>query len=204
MKFLSFAVRRELMVKAAEDLRVLSSPKEALAEGLSLGFGGPVDPEGQPLDQRIVGHLGSISLINRERQDVPATTLNHKTVAILFSASWCPGCQAFLPKLITTYRALERRGEHFEVVFVSGDRDEESFNSYFNKMPWLAVPFSNKQALQQLSQLFRVRAIPTLVILDLTRGRLVSMDGCEAIASGSYAIQEEEEEGEEKRKDVNQ
>jgi hypothetical protein len=35
----------------------------------------------------------------------------------------------------------------------------------------------------QLSQLFKVRAIPTLVLLDLTRQKLVSMDGCQAIAS---------------------
>ena len=38
-------------------------------------------------------------------------------------------------------RRLKEKGEQVEVVFVSNDKDEGSFNNYFSKMDWLAVPF---------------------------------------------------------------
>lgn len=71
------------------------------------------------------------------------SSLAGKTVGIYFSASWCPPCQSFTPKLMDTVRKLKDRGEQLEVVFVSNDRDEESFKKYFDKMDWLAVPFKD-------------------------------------------------------------
>lgn len=46
-----------------------------------------------------------------------------------------------------------------EVVFVSNDRDEESFKNYFSKMDWLAVPFSRAatRALAQVRLLIPLR-----------------------------------------------
>lgn len=68
----------------------------------------------------------------------------------------------------------------FEVVFVSSDKDEGSFYSYFDKMPWLAVPFSDAETRKTLKQTFKVRAIPHLVILDGT-GKVSSGDGIRLI-----------------------
>ena len=68
----------------------------------------------------------------------------------------------------------------FEVVFVSSDRDEESFNAYFKKMPWLAFPFAESETRQSLKELFKVRGIPHLVILDGS-GRVSTEEGVRII-----------------------
>lgn len=91
--------------------------------------------------------------------------LNGKIVGLYFSASWCGPCRNFTPKLCEVYNELLSKGD-FEVVFVSADEDEESFNGYFSKMPWLAVPFSDSATRERLDQHFSVRGIPYLVILD--------------------------------------
>ena len=36
------------------------------------------------------------------------------------------------------------KGKGLEVIFVSGDRDENSFKEYFGEMPWLAIDFNDK------------------------------------------------------------
>ena len=53
-----------------------------------------------------------------------------------------------------------------EVVWVSGDDDLEEYQNYFKKMPWVAIPFGDSNRIQTLSQLFRVRGIPSLFVLD--------------------------------------
>ena len=39
---------------------------------------------------------------------------------------------------------LVENGDHedFEIVFVSNDHDQESFDSYFNTMPWPLASFA--------------------------------------------------------------
>ena len=49
-----------------------------------------------------------------------------------------------------------------EVVFVSSDSDQSSFEEYFKTMPWKALPFGSSQK-DALSAKFGVRGIPTLV-----------------------------------------
>jgi nucleoredoxin len=67
-----------------------------------------------------------------------------KTVALYFSAHWCGPCQAFTPKLADVYNELKDRAEEFEIVFISSDEDQETFEEYFKSMPWLALPFGDK------------------------------------------------------------
>lgn len=117
---------------------------------------------------------------------VEIESLNGKKLGLYFSASWCPPCRRFTPKLVEVYSALSSKGD-FEIIFVTGDRDEESFNSYFSKMPWLAIPFSDSETRDRLNELFKVMGIPHLVLLD-ENGR-VSTD------EGVQIIQEYEEEG---------
>ncbi|OMO80191.1 C1-like protein [Corchorus olitorius] len=80
-------------------------------------------------------------------------------------ASWCGPCRRFTPKLVEVYSELSPKGD-FEIIFVSGDEDEESFNGYFSKMPWLAIPFSDSETRNRLDELFKVMGIPHLVFLD--------------------------------------
>ncbi|CAF5067688.1 unnamed protein product [Rotaria sp. Silwood1] len=74
---------------------------------------------------------------------VPISELDKKVVGIYFSAHWCGPCQTFTPILAKCYEEVQLElQDQFDIVFVSADRDERSFNEYFQKMPWKAVPFS--------------------------------------------------------------
>jgi thiol-disulfide isomerase/thioredoxin len=65
-----------------------------------------------------------------------------KSVGFYFSAHWCPPCRAFTPKLAELYKEAQQSSDAFRIVFVSSDRDEESFNEYRAHMPWSAVPLN--------------------------------------------------------------
>ncbi|CAD5194114.1 unnamed protein product [Musa acuminata subsp. malaccensis] len=62
----------------------------------------------------------------------------------------------------------------FEVVFISSDRDQDSFEEFFSGMPWLALPFGDERR-KSLSRTFRVRGIPSLVAIGPT-GRTLTKD----------------------------
>jgi len=94
-------------------------------------------------------------------------------VALYFSAHWCPPCRAFTPKLAY---ALRDGHPQLKVVFISSDRDQASFDSYYGEMPWLALPFGSMQK-DMLSMTHQVRGIPSLIILDGNTGRVISADG---------------------------
>jgi len=64
-----------------------------------------------------------------------------------------------------------------EIVFVSSDRDANSFANYYRSMPWLAVPFEALgQVKSRLSNEYQVRGIPFFVVLDAVSGQVV-VDG---------------------------
>lgn len=107
--------------------------------------------------------------------------LNGKAaVGLYFSAHWCPPCRGFTPKLAEWYKKdLQAKG--LEVVFVSSDRDEDSFNEYYKEQPWAALPYANRDLKAQLSKKFKVQGIPSFVILDAD-GKVITKDGREAIS----------------------
>lgn len=41
-------------------------------------------------------------------------------------------------------------------LLLAADRDEAAFQSYFDEMPWLALPFSQREAKQKLGQKYKV------------------------------------------------
>jgi thiol-disulfide isomerase/thioredoxin len=97
---------------------------------------------------------------------VATAELAGKVVGIYFSAHWCPPCRGFTPQLAAWYAKEKAKGANVEIVFVSSDRDEKSFDEYHGEMPWLALPYSNRAKKTELSQLYGVQGIPTLVIVD--------------------------------------
>jgi len=103
-----------------------------------------------------------------------------KALALYFSAHWCPPCRGFTPKLAEWYKSdLAAKG--LEVVFVSSDRDEDSFKGYFAEQPWLALPFEDRATKEKLSRKFKVQGIPSLVILD-PDGKTITTDGRAAVS----------------------
>merc|ERR1712054_322400 len=101
-------------------------------------------------------------------------------IAIYFSAHWCPPCRGFTPELAKIYNGLRAGGKKFEIVFASSDQDAASFDEYYAEMPWLALPYANRDAKEALSKKFKVQGIPTLVILD-SDGNVITTDGRSAV-----------------------
>jgi thiol-disulfide isomerase/thioredoxin len=80
--------------------------------------------------------------------------------AFYFSASWCNPCKAFTPLLSSCYEiAREEDNVRIEVIYVSGDANEETFTAYREKMPWKRfsiAPDSARQAKRSdLTKAFR-------------------------------------------------
>ncbi|XP_066378874.1 probable nucleoredoxin 1-1 [Miscanthus floridulus] len=121
-------------------------------------------------------------LVRNSGEQVKISSIEASPVAIYFSASWCPPCRRFTPKLIEVYKELASQGKSFEVVFASADQNEEAFNEYFAKMPWLAVPFSDTEGRAALDGRFKVSGIPHLVILDAKTGEVYTEDGVEFVS----------------------
>eukprot|EP00903_Cladosiphon_okamuranus_P008393 g8069.t1 len=124
-----------------------------------------------PLEQL----LGPV-LKDSAKNDTPTSVLEGKVVALYFSASWCGPCRGFTPDLVKTYNAVRAAGKEFEVVLIGSDRNEEDFRAYHGGMPWLALPFPDRERKSSLSTKFRIRGIPSLVILD-PNGSVITTDG---------------------------
>ena len=93
-------------------------------------------------------------------------------ICLYFTASWCPPCRAFTPKLNEAYKAWKAAGKSVSVVFVSSDQDEESHNSYYGHMDFFQIKFGDS-AIQALAQEFKVSGIPFLVVLN-NKGEVLS------------------------------
>ena len=104
-----------------------------------------------------------------------------QAVALYFSAHWCPPCRGFTPKLAEIYTGLVAAGKSFEIVFVSSDREETDFDSYFGEQPWLALPYAERKLKAALSKKFKVSGIPSLIILDGETGEVITKDGREVV-----------------------
>jgi len=102
-------------------------------------------------------------------------------VLIYFSAHWCPPCRGFTPKLAQAYDNYKKAGKKLEIVFVSSDKSQEAFDEYFADMPWLALPFSERDAKAKLSKKYKVNGIPSLVVLDGASGEIITKDGRSAV-----------------------
>merc|ERR1712054_211548 len=108
----------------------------------------------------------NLTLVKNDGSEVPYSTLQGKTIGIYFSAPWCPPCRGFTPELVKTYNKMKEQGKEFEIIFASSDRDEASFKEYFGEMPWLALPYSERDAKNKLSKVFNVEGIPSFHIIE--------------------------------------
>jgi len=106
-------------------------------------------------------------------EDLLAQT-NGKPIGLYFSAHWCPPCRGFTPKLAEIYNNGLK--DKMEIIFISSDRDVDAFNDYFKEMPWLALPFEQRQAKTELSDACGVEGIPSFVIIN-PDGTVVTTDG---------------------------
>jgi len=133
--------------------------------------------------------LQNAKLVKNDGTEVSISSLSEKTmVGLYFSAHWCPPCRGFTPQLATWYEEQKQseKGAEFEIVFVSSDRDNDSFQAYFNTMPWLALDFSARDVKEALGGSFGIQGIPTLVWVN-KQGEEKSKNG-RADVSGGKAV----------------
>ncbi|PNX76182.1 putative nucleoredoxin 1-like protein, partial [Trifolium pratense] len=136
---------------------------------------------------------GQDFVIKNGGEKIPVSELEGKTVLLYFSAHWCPPCRAFLPKLIDAYHKIKAQDKDtLEVVFLSSDRDQDSFDEFFAGMPWLALPFGDSRK-EILSRKFKVSGIPMLVAIGPS-GRTVTKEARDLIGlygADAYPFTEE-------------
>lgn len=154
----------QFRVRPAASEACFSPPSEpAVARGLS-----------EALRRRWFNTLQNGTLLkNGSNQPVPlADALGGKEFLLFYvSAHWCPPCRQFTPMLANWYKTI---GKAFvEIVFLSADHDENSFQSYFTAShPWMAIDYEDDTR-EQLMATLKVSGIPRLVVINATTGNIV-------------------------------
>jgi thiol-disulfide isomerase/thioredoxin len=158
-------------------LSMLSKEDQQLVAKLSSPFVKRSDEAAPVKASEGLYELFGSDLRNAKDKKVSVDTLAGKTVAIYFSAHWCPPCRAFSPILVDFYNEAQKAGKPLEIVFVSSDRSEREMYDYMKgaKMPWLAVEFGDDY-IGQLKTRFGIKGIPALIVVD-SEGKLVTKDG---------------------------
>jgi nucleoredoxin len=116
-----------------------------------------------------------------------------KVIGVYFSADWCGPCRQFTPELVSFYNKMNnRRGkkDEFEIVWVSRCRDVNSYGQYFTHMGgWYALPPEEAMGArgQMLSDKYKVKGIPTLVLLD-DLGQVITTDARNKIPQDKAGI----------------
>ncbi|GMN42010.1 hypothetical protein TIFTF001_011222, partial [Ficus carica] len=114
-------------------------------------------------------------LIRDNGDQVKISSLVGKIVGIYFNSSFGDYYGHCTSRLVEIYEELAVSKGDFEVVFVSLDDSNENFNSFFAKMPWLAIPFGEtKDIMKRLGKTLRVWA--PLLIID-SDGKIATVDG---------------------------
>lgn len=109
----------------------------------------------------------------------PAVEGSPKYTALYFSAHWCPPCRMFTPKLVEWYKEFKAKHPDFELVFVSGDRDQASMEEYIKEaaMPWPAVSYD--KARSEIFEKYSSQGIPYLVLVGDDGQALTAQPGNE-------------------------
>merc|ERR1712060_676800 len=163
-----------LVILDADGKTITTDGREAVSE----------DPTGEDFPWKPVPAkdlLNAAKLVSASGELSLAQAMENKqALGLYFSAHWCPPCRGFTPQLAKWYTEdLKKKG--LEIVFISSDRDEAAFQEYAAEQPWLALDFGDRKRKEQLSNIFKVRGIPSLTIIDKD-GSIITGEGRVAIS----------------------
>ncbi|KAK6967771.1 nucleoredoxin [Biomphalaria glabrata] len=109
-----------------------------------------------------------------------------RVLGLYFSANWSPPCRMFTPTLSSFYQSLKDGSsackEVLEIVQISWDKDLEGYTESTQSIPWLSLPFNQRDRQRKLSRKFGVHGIPRLVLLDAETGRVITRDGFDKLS----------------------
>jgi len=117
-----------------------------------------------------------------KKGSVGKEAIEGKVLGLYFSAHWCPPCRGFTPKLAETYKKVKVKHANFEIIFISSDKDKKTWEEYYGTMPWIALPYEKRSEKEQISSLFGIRGIPSLVLLDVN-GSVINKSARSAIGA---------------------
>eukprot|EP00697_Spironema_sp_BW2_P010035 gnl/Spiro4/2510_TR1211_c0_g1_i1.p1 gnl/Spiro4/2510_TR1211_c0_g1~~gnl/Spiro4/2510_TR1211_c0_g1_i1.p1 ORF type:complete len:157 (-),score=37.06 gnl/Spiro4/2510_TR1211_c0_g1_i1:85-516(-) len=118
--------------------------------------------------------LFGVDHLQGKNGNVGIDTLEGKIVFVYFSAHWCPPCRGFTPVLSAFYEQVASKNA--EIVFVSSDSDQSSFDGYYAEHPWLALPFELRDVKNTLCSKFGISGIPCLLVFG-PDGKLLTNEG---------------------------
>jgi nucleoredoxin len=153
-----------------------------LSMGMVSGCGGePVDPsllmdlpEGKTVSEALAGKMvrADGSRVVFEAGSEP------DYFVFYFSASWCPPCRAYTPKVVEFYEGHRGKGEKatFEVILINEDNSQEEMLAYMKKygMKWVAMDFEERGVRGVPTN--PEHAFPAVVIVD-NAGKVIDDSG---------------------------
>lgn len=144
------------------DVITMKGVEEVMADLNGVKFPWKPLPLSQILPEKVIAPKGS------EEKMLDVASLDDKYLMLYFSAHWCPPCKAFTPVLSKAYTKLKANDKtnNFELLFISSDRDQTTFDEYHSEMTFGALPYELRDAKSQLSSRFDVSGIPTLIMLS--------------------------------------
>jgi len=187
-KDIKSALDKKYKVQGIPTLIVLDGEGNLMTKDGRSAVSGDPKGENMPWKPRTLPEvLANVKLLGKDGAEHKGTDLLGKVFAFYFSAHWCPPCRGFTPQFAKWYSEdLKEKG--LEVVFVSSDRDESAFKEYFGEQPWLALDYSDRKAKEELSNMFGVQGIPSVVIIDKD-GTTISKDGRGSISADPKGLE---------------
>ena len=128
------------------------------------------DPAG--LASKFSYHL--VKLDKGQLKPVETASLNGvKYFAFYYSASWCPPCRAFTPKLVEFYNEFKPQHPNFELIFVNHDNNADDMFAYMtgDSMPWPAASYEDIEGSN--ANQYCGSGIPDLVLVS-SDGKILS------------------------------
>jgi len=132
----------------------------------------PATEKKSVFDEMLAGNL--VILDGRRFKTHELVPRPEKFYVFYYTASWCPPCRAYTPDLVKFYQRAKRKGNNFELILISSDREEDAMLKYARdaKMPWPQVDF--KKAREVRGKLNHgVTGIPSVIVCDL-EGNVIS------------------------------
>jgi hypothetical protein len=127
--------------------------------------------------ERLLG----LALETREGIRTSREVLRKKKRVGLYFGIASEQCTKFTRELEFFYDSLkESDPDAFEVVFVTEDRDEESFFNHYARMPWAAVRFENIPSMA-LGEKYSILSLPAVVVVSGEDGSVIDRDAAQVI-----------------------
>ncbi|XP_059829540.1 nucleoredoxin isoform X13 [Hypanus sabinus] len=120
-------------------------------------------------------------LTDRHQAEVECSPLGSdgRLLALYFGCSWSAPCQQFTAALADFYGRFKQgeNADRLEVVFIGSEEKYQPWQEFVGQMPWLVLPFQEKEKKVKLWSKYKVTNIPTLIFIEGSTGRIVSRNG---------------------------